>query len=83
MKDELLAVIRQEVERSVKQTVNGKIDKVQTSLNEHIDQHKKDMDELKPFIQARIGGAFVYKFLLGAGAIALAWSALKTTWPQL
>lgn len=57
--------------------IEKKIDDVSAKLDLHIEQHAKDMDELKPFIQAKAGGTILFKFLVGIGALAMAYVAFK------
>lgn len=53
------------------------VGKLVDKVDEHIEQHTKDMEELKPFIQARGTLTFMFKSLLAAGAAAAAWLSIK------
>lgn len=46
MSDELLVLVKQEIETSIKTHVNGKIDKLTLKLDEHIEQHEADTQKL-------------------------------------
>lgn len=47
MSDEVLQAIRE----TIKETVNGKIDRIDQKLDEHNRKHEKDMQDLRPIIK--------------------------------
>lgn len=77
-----LDIIRGAVEEAVRVTVNGKIDAIKKTLDEHIVNHAADRDEIKELLKTRDSLAFLYRGLLGFGAAAAAWIAIKSVIPH-
>lgn len=50
MNDELLRAIREEIPKSVKESVNGKIDSLHKKVDDHNKQHELDMLEVRNHI---------------------------------
>lgn len=79
-------MVAQAVEKTVPPiiaaTVNGKIDKLDTKFDEHIEQHKADMEELRPYIQAKGSLTFIFKSIVSMGSLAAAWLAIRSVIPH-
>lgn len=78
MTEDQLIIIKELIKNTVKETVNGKIDRLSLKVDEHNETHEEDMKAIRPFIQARAGGEFLFKVLIGAGSVAAAWIAIKS-----
>ena len=50
--DNFLQAIQDQIEYTIKKTVNGKIDKIDKKIDEHNFKHEADMQDLKPIIEA-------------------------------
>lgn len=82
MEPEVLDVIRQ----TIKETVNGKIDRLKEIIEEHNAKHEKDMAEIKPIIEAFNGVSIAgngIKWVAGVGtAIGILWMISKSLLKQ-
>jgi len=74
----------------IEKTVNGKIKNIQELLEGHLQQYIADKqeetdfrEEMRPFIQAKMGGTFAFKGLIGLGSLAMSWVALKQLFPSI
>lgn len=54
------------IAEAVKVTVNGKIDKISTKLDEHIQQHEQDRKDLQPMIEAFKGKSWLSKQIVSS-----------------
>jgi len=68
---------RKSTAKAIEETVNGKIAAISRKIDEHNAKHEKDMEDIKPLMQGAAGLQFFWKFLVGMGAIAVAWGQLK------
>ena len=55
MTEEQLQLLKESIAGTVRETVNGKIDKLTTKLDAHIEDHRKDTNEIKAFLELRRG----------------------------
>ena len=78
MTDEQLRILKEEVRIAVRETVNGKIDRVRDKLDEHIRQHEIDMEEIKPFMRGAAGLGLLWKGLIVVGGLAVAYTQIKS-----
>jgi hypothetical protein len=74
MTEEDRAIMREEIGRAVKETVNGKI----AALDKKFDNH---MEEIRPYLQAASGLGLLFKFFIFVGALATSWLAIKSSLP--
>ncbi len=63
---------REEITNIVKTTVNGKIDKMNATLDVHIEQHNSVVDEIRVVIEAVQWINSTRKFMVWVGGIAAA-----------
>lgn len=75
------------IQDAVKETVNGKIDKVQEMVREHNEKHEKDMEDMKPIIAAYANATGFTKVIAGLG-VAVAtlsglWVGITQLWSAL
>lgn len=82
MTEDDLKVMRDEIARAIKETVNGKIDAMRAEIKEHNLKHERDMDEMKPYMQIAAGGKLVYSALKLLAGIAVSYVAIKTALPS-
>ena len=68
----LSQIDRDEITSMIKLTVNGKIDKMNESLNVHIEQHNSVVDEIRVVIEAVQWINSTRKFMVWVGGIATA-----------
>ena len=87
--DELISTIEEKVFSAVDKKINGKIDKIHRILekqNETMDVFVKKVDAhietVTPWIQAQAGFKIIFKWLIGIGAMAGAWLAVKGILPK-
>lgn len=71
MSDMIQTAINVAVPIAIKETVNGKIDR----LSKKVDDHMVDM---KPYMQGITGVKFVYRTILTLGALGAAWVGIKS-----
>lgn len=90
MTSEDLKIVEDTIERVVKAQVNGKIDRLTVKIDEHIVAHNLERketegfrDEVRELLKTKTGLTFLFKGVLGAGSLALAWTALKSVFPNL
>jgi len=84
MTDEDRKFMCEVIEGTVRQTVNGKIDKLtmkldeqSTAIKEHNEKHQQDMDEIKPFLQLLSGGKVLGNALTWVSGVAVAYLMIK------
>ncbi len=80
------AIIKQ-IQETIEITVNGKIDKISTKIDEHNTKHEADMVRILPVLEAyesaQNGGRLALK-IVGVGTVlGTAWITAKTIWPSL
>lgn len=81
MNDEDRTLMREEIQKAIKETVNGKIDGLRTEVKEMREEHQAHMEEIKPFIQAKASASFLSKVFLWLGGLAAAYLAIKSVIP--
>lgn len=81
MTEDDLEIIRAEIARAVKETVNGKIDSIARKLEEHNAKHEADMEDMKPYMQAAAGGKLLYGVFKVLVAVAIGWVSIKSAFP--
>ena len=71
----------EENERATKEAVqthvNGKIDEMRKDLNTYSNKHEKDMEDLRPIIEAYKGGRVFGNFIKWSAAVGVSYLALK------
>jgi hypothetical protein len=93
MSDEVLQLVRAEIAKSVKENVNGKIDKLTIKLDTHITQHELDTQRLNerfdpeserymlkdvlPVIEMYKSSRLLGQVVMWLGTIATAYLAIK------
>lgn len=70
MSEEHLEIMREEIKKAVKETVNGKIDTINTKLDNHI-------EKVAPFLQGVVGIQIIWKVCVSVGSLAIAYLAIK------
>ena len=85
-----LKIVQDSVAKTIKETVNGKIDNLKGQvgeLKEQIEQHNRrheaDMQDIKPFIQGARGIGMVWKIVIGFVGILVLFGQLKQLFPQI
>lgn len=81
MTDDDRTLMREEIARAIKETVNGKIDGLSVEVKEMREEHQAHMEEIKPFIQAKAGLSILSKGFLWLGSLAAAYFAIKSAFP--
>ena len=61
----------------VKETVNGKIDKMHSMVEEHVKRDDERWEEIKPIIEGIQGTRIVGKVFLWMAALGVAWMSFK------
>jgi len=79
----LSQIDRDEITNMIKLTVNGKIDKMNESLNVHIEQHNSVVDEIRVVIEAVQWINSTRKFMIWVGGTAASLAALFTLWNHI
>jgi len=84
MTEKELKRIEDAVAKSIQTNVNGKIDKMNTKLDEHIEKvaihneiHEADMAQIRPFLEGAAGLKVLRDFFVWVGGAAIAWIAIK------
>lgn len=72
MTEEIREIMKREIERTIRETVNGKI----AALDKKIDAH---MEEIKPFVQGAAGLSLLWKFCVSIGAIVTTYLAIRNS----
>lgn len=62
---------------AIKETVNGKIDRMDKKLDTHNLTHENDMKALLPYMQFASGLGIIGRVIVWIGSIAIAWLAIK------
>ena len=62
---------------AVEKYVNGKLDGMKKTLDEHVIEHKAEMDDLRPIIEAYKGGRVFGNFIKWSAAVGVSYLALK------
>lgn len=77
-----ISFLREEIAKTIKTTVNGKIDRLTELVEEHNRKHEKDMEDIKPIIEAYQGfntAGNLVKWIAGVGtAIGVLWITLMS-----
>ena len=78
-----LKIVQESIIKTIKETVNGKIDNLSKKIDENHEMHRSDMGEIMPFIQGAQGLSVLWKIVIGlVGAIVL-FGQFKQLFPQL
>jgi len=70
-----LEILREHIQLTIKETVNGKIDRMDEKLDAHIKVHEAHLIEVKPILDAYQGGKVLgdlVKWIAGLGLAVLA-----------
>lgn len=71
MNQEIVQAIKNEVKTAVKETVNGKIDRLDKKLDDHI-------AKVEPFLQGAAGFSLLWKFCVAVGSTLVIWVQIKS-----
>lgn len=82
MTNEQLNELKETIKDTIQEKVNGKVEGLRVRLEEHIDQHEQDMDELRPYIQGATGIKIIRDFTVWIGGLAIAYVAIRNTFNQ-
>ena len=62
---------------AVQKYINGKLDLMSNKLDTHVTEHKAEMDDLRPIIEAYKGGRVFGNFIKWSAAVGVSYLALK------
>lgn len=76
---------REALVQVIKETVNGKIDRLSEKMDAHNEKHERDMEKVnehieatKPILEAYQGGKALGSLIKWAAGVGLAWLAIQS-----
>lgn len=79
MTEEDKEIIKGFIKETIKEVVNGKIDRLDKKIDTHNAKHEQDMADIKPYMQAASGLGLLWKGLVALGGLALVWAQIRAS----
>ncbi len=87
MDDAIIKQIQETIQVTVREVVNGKVDKISQKIDEHNTKHEADMVRILPVLEAyesaQNGGRLALKIGTGVTVIGGAWLVIKQIFPSI